>query len=107
MRALVHLGALGGDSGRMLRAAQGLARRGHLVLWHGASAAAGDASAGDGHGPVHGEAPGPARADVVIGSSRAPLRTAWLGWKAGAHCMVLALEAGRVRRWGAIERLAC
>ena len=91
----------------MLRAAQGLARRGHLVLWHGASGAAGDASAGDGPVPTHGEAPGPARADVVIGSARAPLRTAWLGWKAGAHCMVLALDAGHVRRWGPIERLAC
>jgi histidinol-phosphate phosphatase family protein len=50
---------------------------------------------------------GPVRAEVVIGGARAPLSTAWLGWKAGAHCMVLALEAERVRRWGPVERWAC
>jgi histidinol-phosphate phosphatase family protein len=43
----------------------------------------------------------------VIGAARAPLSTAWLGWKAGAHCMVLDLEAERVARWGPVERWAC
>ena len=111
MRAIVHAGALAAGSARMLRAAAGLERRGHAVLWHGAAATretAGNGRAAHGRCVAGGDtARGPLRADVVIGSSRSPLRTAWLGWKAGAHCMVLALEAERVRRWGPIERLAC
>jgi hypothetical protein len=35
VRALVHAGSLAGCE-RMRLAAQGLERRGHLVLWHGA-----------------------------------------------------------------------
>jgi len=96
----------------MLRAVAGLERRGHLVLRHGAAATAGALDSGGaepatrapGASGVPGEAP---RADVVIGSARSPLSTAWLGWKAGAHCMVLALEAERVRHWGPVERWAC
>jgi histidinol-phosphate phosphatase family protein len=97
MRALVDAAALAGSE-RMRLAAAGLARRGHLVIWHGAQARAPHP------GP---NPPAQLRADVVLGSAQAPLRTAWLGWKAGAHCMVLALEAERVRRWGLLQRLAC
>ena len=86
----MHAASLRGAPDRMRLAAQGLERRGHVVHWH------------DGAG----SAKGPVRADVVLGGARSPLATAWLGWKAGAHCMVLALEAERVRRWGPVERWA-
>jgi len=98
MRALVHAASLAGGPERMRLAAAGLARRGHFVTWRGAPTAGAHA------GPREA---GPFGADVVLGSARAPLRTAWMGWKAGAHCMVLALEAERVRQWGLMERLAC
>ncbi len=104
MRAIVHIAALSHGSERMLRAAAGLERRGHLVLWHGATRPEGARVPGAGDRPRGDD---PFRADIVLGSSRAPLRTAWLGWKAGAHCMVLALEAERVRQWGPVQRWAC
>jgi histidinol-phosphate phosphatase family protein len=103
VRALVHADALDG-AGRARMAAAGLERRGHHIVWHGA------AGARSGHGPhapaAHAAAE-PAGLDVVIGGSRAVLETAWQGWRAGAHCMVLALEAERVRRWGPVVRWAC
>src|SRR5437867_10256706 len=112
VRALVHVGTPASGLERMLRAAAGLERRGHAVLWHGAGEREPASAARGPEPPEHGDggsprAPGPPAVDVVIGSARSPLSTAWLGWKAGAHCMVLALEAERVRRWGPIERWAC
>ena len=104
MRAIVHAVALDAGSARLRQAVEGLARRGHLVLRDGPTGSAPDPRPGDAGAPG---LAGPVRADVVIGSSRSPLSTAWQGWKAGAHCMVLALEAERVRRWGPVERWAC
>jgi D-glycero-D-manno-heptose 1,7-bisphosphate phosphatase len=126
VRALIHARALD-PAGRARMAAAGLERRGHLVVWHGErpsrdaapphGALAHGVHEAQGATPPHGAgahgvhegqgAHGPARVDVVIGGARDPLATAWRGWKAGAHCMVLALEAERVRRWGAVERWAC
>ncbi|HEY2954594.1 MAG TPA: HAD family hydrolase [Candidatus Eisenbacteria bacterium] len=92
MRAIVH--AAPGGPERMQMAVAGLALRGHLVIGHGSAWGEGQERRG-------------ARADLVLGDARSPLRTAWVGGKAGAHAMVLALEPERVRRWSALDRWAC
>src|SRR5262245_56217050 len=106
VRVLVPAGTPAAGAQRLLRAAAGLEGRGHVVRWHGR--AGGPTAEAPGSGAADGPGdPAPLDAEVVIGGARSPLSTAWLGWKAGASCMVLALEAERVRRWGPIERWAC
>ena len=115
MRALVHGATLAAGPERMRHAVAGLALRGHEVHWHRADSPVAperEVSSRLEHAYPEPEAREPSagpdgfRADVVIGGPRAPHRTAWLGWRSGAHCMVLALDAEAVRRWGPVGRWA-
>jgi D-glycero-D-manno-heptose 1,7-bisphosphate phosphatase len=89
---------------RLALAAAGLALRGHEVLWQGGDAPVFPA----GRPATWCDVPGGlglARhsADVVLGGP-GPIGAALAGWLVRARCMVLALDAGSVRRWGHIER---
>ncbi len=106
MRILVHGRSAGGPADRLALAAAGLALRGHQVLWLGR------------HPPVFpaGEpvtfcgVPGGAglarhSADLVLGGP-GPVGAAVAGWLVRARCMVLALDAASLRRWGSVARAA-
>jgi histidinol-phosphate phosphatase family protein len=104
VRILVQGRSAGGPAGRIALAAAGLALRGHEVLWQGQGA------------PVFPEG-GPATlrdvpvglglarhsADIVLGGPD-PIGVALAGWLVRARCMVLALDADSLRRWGHVER---
>ena len=104
MRILAQGGSVGGAADRLALAAAGLALRGHEVLWQGGGAplfpGGGPATLRDVRGGL-----GLARhsADIVLGGP-APVRAALAGWLVRARCMVLALDAASVRRWGHVER---
>lgn len=89
-----------GAVGRLALAAAGLALRGHEVLWQGEG---GRVFPEGGPATLH-EVPrglGLARhsADIVLGGPD-PIGAALAGWLVRARCMVLALDADSVRRWG-------
>lgn len=72
----------------MVSALEGLALRGHDVVWPGA---AGDRSAA---------------AEIVVGGVEAPMRTALSGWLAGAQVMLLDLHVAGLDRWRWLDRWA-
>jgi histidinol-phosphate phosphatase family protein len=88
MRLAVHTSALGAG-GRLARALDGLAARGHELLLPGGGLAERARR----------------EADVVVGGTR-PLGAAWLAALARARAVVLALEARTHRAWGPLERWA-
>jgi D-glycero-D-manno-heptose 1,7-bisphosphate phosphatase len=106
VRLLVHGRSAGERADRLALAAAGLALRGHEVLWPGGGAPAfpGGGPAGLCH--IRGGV-GLARhsADVVLGGPD-PFGAALAGWLVRARCLVLALDAGSVQRWGRAEHLA-
>jgi len=102
MRLLVDARALSGRAARLAPAAAALAERGHETWW-----LAVDASAPAGTQPApRGAALSRIAVDVVLGSSAAPLRTAFAGWRTRARAMVLALDRAQLARWGVLDRLA-
>lgn len=106
MRILVQGRPAGGRPDRLGLAAAGLALRGHEVLWQGGGAPVFPA----GRPATWCDVPGGlglARhsADIVIGGSD-PVGAALAGWLVRARCVVLALGAGSLRRWGHVERVA-
>ena len=104
MRVLVHGPSV---TRRLALAAAGLALRGHEVLWRGAPypgfGAGGPATLREVPGGV---ALARHAADVVLGGPR-PLGPVLAGWLVRARCLVLALDAGSVARWGWVEHGAC
>lgn len=108
MRILVHGPSLRPGDRRMHWSAAGLALRGHLVWWSGASAdAARDAglpaevvrtSRGLALSQVH--------ADIILGGSGSLHLIALAGWHAGARCMVIGIEVEMLRGWGPLDRWA-
>jgi D-glycero-D-manno-heptose 1,7-bisphosphate phosphatase len=87
-------------AGRLALAAAGLALRGHEVLWlgeHRPAFPAGEPATL--HGVPGGMALARRAADVVLGGAR-PVGPALAGWLVRARCMVLALDADSVSRWG-------
>jgi len=99
---LVHGGGTGAGRARLRNAALGLARRGHLVHWHGPPPP-------DAAGLVQvpaGFALARLETDVVLGTGGRPLPAALLGRVVRARCMVLALSRGDLERWGTLERIA-
>jgi D-glycero-D-manno-heptose 1,7-bisphosphate phosphatase len=106
VRILVQGRSGGSVAGRLEMAAAGLALRGHEVLWQGGGAPVFPA----GRPATWCDVPGGlllARhsADIVMGGP-GPIGAAVAGWLAGARCMVLAVDAGALRRWGQVERAA-
>ena len=96
MRVLAHV-ALEGS--RLAVAARGLARRGHVVIWSGASAGTGSSE----------RAPTDrwrSRAEIVVTDAERPLAPAFAGWLSGARCLVASLRHDAVRRWGPLDRWA-
>jgi D-glycero-D-manno-heptose 1,7-bisphosphate phosphatase len=103
VRILVQGRPAGGTADRLALGAAGLALRGHEVLWQGGGAPLFPA----GRPATWSDVPGGlglARhsADVVMGGPD-PLGAVLAGWLVRARCMVLALDAEAVRRWGHIE----
>jgi D-glycero-D-manno-heptose 1,7-bisphosphate phosphatase len=88
---------------RLVLAAAGLALRGHEVLWQGGGAPVFPAGRPATWCDVQGGL-GLARqsADIVMGGP-GPIGAVLAGWLVRARCMVLALDATSVRRWGHIE----
>ena len=104
MRILVQGRSAGDRADRLALAAAGLALRGHEVLWPGrhplvfpagepATLCGVPAGVGLARHSV----------DVVLGGP-GPLGAALAGWLVRARCMVLALDADSVRRWGYLAR---
>ncbi len=107
MRLLVHGASLGATGARMASALAGLALRGHEVVWSGASGETPDGQVA--HPSLGSRArsiPGPGGAQIVVGGGKAPLRTAFAGWLAGAQVMLLDLDVAGLDRWGWLERWA-
>lgn len=112
MKLLVIGDSLGPRAERLRLAAQGLALRGHEVLWTGPLPSRRPSVTRDEgawpEGPSIRHVPQGWRlarigADVVV-SGGSPARTAFSGWLAGAHAMVLALESPAIERWTALDR---
>ena len=105
MRILVLGRSAGGPAGRLALAAAGLALRGHEVLWQGGGTPVfprgGPATLRDVPGRF---ALARQSADIVLGGP-GPVRAALAGWLVRARCMVLALDAESVRRWGHAARI--
>ena len=106
MRILVQGRSAGAPADRLALAATGLALRGHEVLWQGRQPfvppAGGPSTL---HSVPGGVGLGRHSADVVLGGP-GPVGAALAGWLVGARCMVLALDADSVRRWGRAARIA-
>ena len=106
MRVLVHGGSVPARS-RLGLAAQGLARRGHVVVWSGGIPPPLDpAEAPDLVAAGGGLAAARAEADVALGGGGALLGAAIAGWLARARVLVLALDAARLERWDWAARAA-
>ena len=104
MKVLLHSPSAQGGAGRLALAAAGLALRGHEVLWP----EGGRDDFPEGAPATLRRVPGRlalARqtVDVVLGGT-APVGPAVAGWLARARCMVLALDADAVRRWGRVAQ---
>ena len=106
MRVLVQGRSAGAPADRLALAATGLALRGHEVLWQGRHPLvfpAGEPTTlcdvGGRLGLAHHSA------DIVLGGP-GPVGAALAGWLVRARCMVLALDADSVRRWGRAARIA-
>ena len=95
MKVLVHATERGG---RLGVAAQGLARRGHVVSWSGASGGWGGSPDASDRWRF--------RADVVAADAARPLPAVFAGWLSGARCLVGSLTHASVRRWGPLEHWA-
>jgi len=106
VRILVQGRSGKGPADRLAMAAAGLALRGHEVLWPGRQQGAFPAGGPTTLCDIPG-GPGLARhsADIVLGGP-GPIGSALAGWLVRARCMVLALDADSVRRWGRPARIA-
>lgn len=106
MRILVQGCAVGGPPARIALAAAGLALRGHEILWQGGGAPLFPAGRPATWCDVPG-GPGLAghSADIVVGGP-GPVGAALAGGLVRARCMVLALDADSLRRWGRVARIA-
>ena len=110
MKLLVVGESLGPEATRLRLAAQGLALRGHEVLWTGplGSNPPTEKSTGDQLGAQIRHVSGGLhlarlRAEQVLGSG-SPARIAWAGWLASAYAMALGLDDASMRRWSAFDR---
>ena len=106
MRILIHGASLAEGAGRMRIAAQGLALRGHRVVWLGRGAPDSLVAAGTLEQVRTSPLRLRERADLVLGGPHQPFRIATAGWCAGAHAMVLDLEPEALRRWTLADRWA-
>ena len=106
MRILVQGRSAEDPADRLALAAAGLALRGHEVLWLGGGAPVSPAGEPATLRGVPGGL-GLARysADIVLGGT-GPIGAALAGWLVQARCMVLALDADSVKRWGHVEHSA-
>jgi D-glycero-D-manno-heptose 1,7-bisphosphate phosphatase len=106
VRILVQGRSGGGPADRLAMAAAGLALRGHDVLWMGGGAPVFPAGEPATLCDVPGEL-GLARhaADIVLGGP-GPIGAALAGGLVRARCMVLALDADSLQRWGRAARIA-
>ena len=104
MRILVQGRPAGVPADRLGLAATGLALRGHEVLWLGRRPPVFPAGEPATLCGIPGGV-GLARhsADVVLGGPD-PVGAALAGWLVRARCMVLALDADSLRRWGRVAR---